>query len=170
MAPNRTPSWPMRSAGGCARRWSPRWWSRWSRSARCSAAKPSRRWSSGRVAPTMSQENVELVARGFEHFRETGDFDEELTAPDFVWDMSTFRGWPEKQVYEGIDGAREFIRTWVGAWEEWELEVEDLRDAGDKVVAILRQHGRSKATGLEVDMTFAQVLTVEDGKQTRMEM
>jgi ketosteroid isomerase-like protein len=30
--------------------------------------------------------------------------------------------------------------------------------------------GRSKTTGLPVDMSFAQVFTVRDGKQTRMEM
>jgi ketosteroid isomerase-like protein len=34
----------------------------------------------------------------------------------------------------------------------------------------VRQHGRSKTTGLEVDMTLAQVFTIRDGKQTRMEM
>jgi len=118
----------------------------------------------------MSQENVEVVARGFQHFGATGDFLEEITAPDFVWDMSTFRGWPEKQVYEGIDGAREFTKTWREAWDNWEVDLEGLHDAGDKVVAVVRQHGRSKTTGLEVDMSFAQVFTVKDGKQTRMEM
>jgi ketosteroid isomerase-like protein len=118
----------------------------------------------------MSEENVEVIRRGFEHFRRTGDFSEENIGPGFVWDMSTFRGWPEKQTYEGLDGAREFIRAWVDAWDEWELELESLADAGDKVVAIMRQHGRSKTTGLEVDMSFAQVFTFEDGVQTRTEM
>lgn len=118
----------------------------------------------------MSEENIELVRRGFEYFREHRDFLEEGVAPGFVWDMSTFRGWPERQTYEGIEGAREFIRTWTDAWDDWELEIERLHDAGDKVVAVLRQTGRSKSTGVEVDMTFAQVFTVEDGRQTRMQM
>ena len=118
----------------------------------------------------MSEENVETVRRGFEHFRRTGEFLEETTAPHYVWDMSTFRGWPEQQTYEGIEGAREFIRTWTDAWEEWELDLEGLYDAGDKVVAVVRQRGRSKSTQLEVDMTFAQVFTVEGGKVTRMQM
>ena len=47
----------------------------------------------------MSQENVEGVRRGYEHFRETGDFQEETFAPGFVWDMSTFRGWPAQHTY-----------------------------------------------------------------------
>jgi hypothetical protein len=43
--------------------------------------------------------------------------------------MSTFRGWPERKTYPGIEGAREFLRDWLDAWEDWELEVETLRDA-----------------------------------------
>ena len=39
----------------------------------------------------MSQENVEIVRRGFEHVRSTGEPLEEIFAPDFVWDMGTFR-------------------------------------------------------------------------------
>ncbi len=118
----------------------------------------------------MSERNVEIVRQGFEHFRRTEDFLEEVIAPGFVWDMSTFRGWPEQKTYQGIEGAREFVRTWLDAWDEWELDLEGLHDAGDRVVAILRQHGRSKSTGLEVDMTFAQVFTIEGGRQTRMQM
>jgi ketosteroid isomerase-like protein len=46
-----------------------------------------------------------------------------------------------------------------------------LHDAGgDKVVGVLRQRGRSKTTGVPVDMLYAQVFTIRDGKQTRMEM
>jgi ketosteroid isomerase-like protein len=118
----------------------------------------------------MSSENVEQVRAGFERFVATRDFDPDVIAPDFVWDMSTFGGWPEQQEYEGIEGARKFMRDWIENWEDWELEVEALHDAGDKVVAVMRQRGRSKATGVEVDMSFAQTFTIRDGKQVRMEM
>jgi hypothetical protein len=30
---------------------------------------------------------------------------DELATPDFVWDMSNFHGWPEQQVYEGVEVA-----------------------------------------------------------------
>jgi ketosteroid isomerase-like protein len=63
------------------------------------------------------------------------------------------------------------MSDWLEAWDAWELEVESIHDAGDdKVVSILRQHGRSKATGLAVDMRFAQVWTLREGKQVRMQM
>jgi ketosteroid isomerase-like protein len=48
--------------------------------------------------------------------------------------------------------------------------MEALHDAGDKVVAIVRQHGQSKTSGLPVDMAFGQVWTIRDGESARMEM
>jgi ketosteroid isomerase-like protein len=118
----------------------------------------------------MSQENVEIVRGGFEQFAITGQLPAEILAPDFVWDMSSFHGWPEQQVYEGVEGARTFLEAWTAAWEDWELELDGLRDAGEKVVALLRQRGRSKAAGMPVAMSFAQVFTLRDGKETRMDM
>jgi ketosteroid isomerase-like protein len=84
--------------------------------------------------------------------------------------MSKFGGVVDQQVYEGIEGAQIFIRDWNDAWDDWEIEVEAFHDAGDKVVAVVRQRGRSKVSGMPVDMSFAQVWTVRDGKETRMEM
>ena len=63
------------------------------------------------------------------------------------------------------------MTEWAEAWEDWELEVEDFIDAGDAgVVAIVRQRGRSKATGVPVEMHFGQVWTIRDQQQARMQM
>jgi ketosteroid isomerase-like protein len=118
----------------------------------------------------MSQENVEIVRNGYERFAASGEFTDEIVTADFVWDMSNFHGWPEQQVYEGADGARTFLREWTDAWEDWKLEIDALHDAGDRVVALMRQHGRSKAAGMPVEMSFAQVWTLRDGKEARMDM
>lgn len=118
----------------------------------------------------MSHENVEIVRGGYQRFRITGQFDAEIATPDFVWDMSNFHGWPEQQVYVGVEGAETFLSDWASAWDDWELELEGLRDAGDKVLALVRQRGRSKGAGMPVDMYFAQVWTLRDGKEARMEM
>src|SRR3954468_12565112 len=118
----------------------------------------------------MSAENVEIVRKGYEEFLATGEPVERILAPDFVWDMSTFHNWPERQTYEGVEGTREFLSDWMSAWEDWRLEIKELLDAGDDVVAIVHQSGRSKATGLPVDMDFAQVWTVRDGKESYMRM
>jgi ketosteroid isomerase-like protein len=117
----------------------------------------------------MSQEDVDNLRLAYRQFIATGEFSGNFT-PDFVWDMSTFQGWPERQTYEGIEGARQFMSDWLEAWEDWQLELEELVDAGDHVVAVVRQRGRSKATGLPEDMRFAQVWTFRDGAQARMRM
>jgi ketosteroid isomerase-like protein len=114
--------------------------------------------------------NVDIVRDAYERFRASGQVLAELAAPEFVWDMSHFHGWPEDQVYEGVEGAERFLQEWVAAWDDWELHVEALHEAGDKVLAVVHQHGRSRASGLPVDMSFAQVWTLRDGKETRMEM
>ena len=44
----------------------------------------------------MSLENVEIVRRRYEHLAATGDYIPEIHAPDFVWDMSKFRGYDRK--------------------------------------------------------------------------
>jgi ketosteroid isomerase-like protein len=119
----------------------------------------------------MSRQNVETVRRHYEHRQAHDDFLEEIIAPDYVWDMSHFRGWPEQRTYEGIDGARRFIREWTAAFDDWEIEVVAIHDAGgDRVVGIVEQRGRARSTGLPVNMRFGQVFTIRDGRQVRMEM
>jgi ketosteroid isomerase-like protein len=114
--------------------------------------------------------NLEIVRDAYERFRVSGMFVADLATPDFVWDMSHFHGWPEEQVYAGAEGAEAFVREWTAAWDDWELHVEDLREVGEKVVALLRQHGRSRVSGLAVDMSFAQIWTMCEGRETRMDM
>jgi ketosteroid isomerase-like protein len=114
----------------------------------------------------MSQENVEILRRGFEHWLATGEL---RAAPDLVWDVSNL-GWPDQQVYLGAEGGMQFNAEWADAWDDWELEVEEYLAAGERVVVLLNQRGRSKATGIPVDMRFAQVWTFRDGQAVRMEM
>ena len=58
----------------------------------------------------MSQENVERVRQGFERFVATGRTDPDIASPGFVWDMSNFDGWPERQTYEGDEEVQGFSR------------------------------------------------------------
>jgi ketosteroid isomerase-like protein len=44
------------------------------------------------------------------------------------------------------------------------MEVEELIDAGDQVVALVRGIGRMKDSDAEIDLRFAIVFTIRDGK------
>ncbi len=119
----------------------------------------------------MSQENVEIIRRGYAHWMATGGAGEgEIRAhADLVWDVSKL-GWPDQQIYPGPAGAMQFNAEWADAWDDWEVAAEDYIDAGERVVVILSQRGRSKATGIPVDMRFAQVWTLRDGQGIMMQM
>jgi ketosteroid isomerase-like protein len=117
----------------------------------------------------MPEGNLEAARRGYEHFVATGEPLEEVFHPDFVLDMSTFRGWPERQRYQGIDGLREFIADWFGTWEPgWEFEVTELREVDDTVLVLIQHRGRSKESGVPVEMDLAHVLDFKDGRQARL--
>ena len=60
----------------------------------------------------MSQENLDLLRRGFEHVESTGEVLRETVHPDFVWDMTTFRDqW--SRTYVGVDETN----GWLGVAE-----------------------------------------------------
>jgi ketosteroid isomerase-like protein len=111
----------------------------------------------------VSRENVELV-RGM--FR---DLDGVygligVTAPDFVWDLTTFEGWTEQGEFHGLDAFVGFLRTWVEPYEEWNVEIESILDAdGGDVVAILRQKGRLRDSDSAVELHYGIVYTIEGG-------
>jgi len=80
----------------------------------------------------MSEENVEIIRRGYEHWKATGEI---RAHPDFVWDVSKL-GWPDQQIYLGAEGANQFNAEWADAWDGWEVQVEDYIEAEESVVAM----------------------------------
>src|SRR4249919_1817183 len=112
----------------------------------------------------MSQENVEVVERVLEEFVATGQFSDEIAA-DVIWDVSTFRGWPDQLVFHGFDGFTEFLNAWREPYDDWSMAVEQILDAdGDRVVAALAQRGRLRGSDTDVGLRYGVVYTVEDGQ------
>jgi ketosteroid isomerase-like protein len=118
----------------------------------------------------MSQENVEIVRRATEAYNRR-DFAESIrwVDPEVEWDMSRIEV-PEAEVYRGYDGLRTFSQRWDESWESVTVAPEEFIDAGNKVISVVHQVGRGKASGVEVDQRFAQLWTLRDGKIIRMEM
>lgn len=73
----------------------------------------------------------------------------EVYAEDIVWDVSNWRGsgLMAKPIYRGHEGVRQFWRESVAVFGQIDLEVEELIDAGDKVLAVIRERevGRASA-------------------------
>ena len=118
----------------------------------------------------MSRENVEIVRRSTEAYNR-GDLDEATSFmdPHIKWDMSRVPV-PDPDVYRGFEGLRAFSESWEESWAALELEPQEFIDVGDQVVAVVRQAGRGRLSGAEVELSFAQLWTLRDGKIVRMEM
>ncbi len=100
-----------------------------------------------------------------------GEIDLGWVDPKVVWDASRLTEMiPDLAgVYEGHEGVRTYWRRWFEAWSDLEFDVEDVRDAGDNVVALLcnqRQRGRNSGIWTELP-PYAQVFTVRGGKLVR---
>jgi ketosteroid isomerase-like protein len=65
---------------------------------------------------------------------------------------------------EGPDAIRDYYRQWEETFEDIRVEVEELIDARDQVVAIVRGIGPMKDSDAEVDIRYAIVFTTRDGK------
>jgi ketosteroid isomerase-like protein len=78
---------------------------------------------------------------------------------------------PEAEVFRGRDEVVRNFREFWASFEHVRFEIEDLRDAGgDKVMAVLCEKARGKASGVEVQRRSGWVITFRDGKALRFEI
>jgi ketosteroid isomerase-like protein len=108
----------------------------------------------------MSQENVEIVRRGFEHFLATGEpawetLDEEVEVHDHdILDAGEYRG---------LAGVGRWLEDWSGAWSEFSMEPSEFIDAGERVVAVFRMTATGQGSGVRVDRQDAMVWEMGPG-------
>lgn len=110
---------------------------------------------------------VELVRRAHEALNR-GDVDAVvgLCDPAFRLDMSDRVLNPA--VFEGHDGIRRFYAEVREVWESYTWEPEELIEAGDQVVALLRSEGRGRGSGIELERQTAMVWTVRESRATSL--
>ena len=75
-----------------------------------------------------------------------------------------------KPVYHGHEGVRQFWRESLSAFGEFNFEVEELIDAGDQVLAVIREREVGRASGAPVETTHLAVYTLADGKVIQMQL
>jgi ketosteroid isomerase-like protein len=111
------------------------------------AAGPAPYSIAGDTARAMSQENVEVVRRWYEHFDQTGEPDYCLLDPEVVYDVSrrTF----DSNVYRGHEGVRRFASLIREQWATLRIEPKEFRAAGNEVVVSVRLIGVGRMSGVE---------------------
>ncbi len=94
---------------------------------------------------------------------------EPLAAPEFEVVAVGPEYLGEGTVYRGLAGFEEFWTDWLQPWESFRIESEAFLDAGDQVVQLARQVGRTQAGGAEIEDRGAAVLSFRDGRLSRIE-
>jgi ketosteroid isomerase-like protein len=119
----------------------------------------------------MSRENVEVVRRAYEAWNRR-DFDEatELLAPDIEWQMPP--NLPDVETWRSSDEVTRGLEAFLESWTELRVEVHELIDAGDRVVALVHYRGQAALTGLAVEGAGvdAAVWTLRDGRAIKVQM
>ena len=84
---------------------------------------------------------------------------------DFEWIVP---GFPGDEAARGPEATLEFFRDWIDQWEElrvdWEFEPASL----DTVLTFVDMRGRGRASGVPVELHFAQVWSFREGVPVRM--
>jgi ketosteroid isomerase-like protein len=108
--------------------------------------------------------NGEIVRSLYERWAR-GENPGELYDPDIEWSMPH----PGGQV-KGRDEVVAFLRSFMGAWEEHVMEVEELRALDDgRVLVLFTERARGRLSGVETVVHPAGIWTLREGKIVRFE-
>jgi ketosteroid isomerase-like protein len=114
----------------------------------------------------MSAENVAIIRNIYKAFA-AGDVAAVLGAmsPDLIWREAENFPYADRNPYHGPEAvaAGVFARC-VGEWNGFAVQMNDLIDGGDRVVALGRYSGAHKATGRQMNPQAVHVWTLKDGK------
>jgi ketosteroid isomerase-like protein len=112
----------------------------------------------------MSKENVERARRAYEAFNR-GDLEGMVAdfAPTFEY-VATGAIPGAGGVYGGPEGWTEFLGWFRSEFENPRVEIRELIEAGDQVLASVTLRGRGKQSDVEASWDVWNLWTVRDGK------
>ena len=110
----------------------------------------------------MSQENVEIVSRVYEAANR-GDLETANTYVHPEIEFHTYAQSPEAGVYRGREAVRKYNEDLFDQFESIRFEVEELADAGDRVVVVTTQHAVPKGGQEEINVRISEVWVIRDG-------
>jgi ketosteroid isomerase-like protein len=120
----------------------------------------------------MSEENVEIVRRVFELFKEgmeCGDYGAWFESEHVDENLEWITPGVGLGTYRGRKAFVEFMVVWTEAFESWSFELERLIDAGhDRVVGLFLQTGTGTASRVPVSLHQGFVYELESGRIVRI--
>ena len=118
----------------------------------------------------MSEQNLEIVQRGFEAFNERGvegilpfihsEF-EATTPPNLASEPDTYRG---------HDGIRRWFDSFDEVMDQIRWDANRFQQVGERVVVEFTLRARGKTTGLDFGQDAVMVWSLREGKAIRVEL
>ena len=116
----------------------------------------------------MSQENVEIVRRGYQAYARG---DPAAMLRDAAHEMITYREEPDGATFHGPDGLMDAIAEWVEDFEDFTFRAEEFIDANDdQVVVRIHQTATGSRSGASIEGDFWFVHTLRGAKVVRLDM
>jgi ketosteroid isomerase-like protein len=115
----------------------------------------------------MSQENVEIVRRGHEAFREAGE-EAIFEYLDADIDLTPVAELLDSETYHGHEGVRHYFQTMREAFGDFGWEPQEFVDLGDHVLVATRFFAEGRGSGVPVEAMVYNLWTVRRGKAVRV--
>jgi ketosteroid isomerase-like protein len=110
----------------------------------------------------MSPDHSDWVRQAYEAFRRRdSDALGGLMDPDVEFRTTV-------ETAHGLAGVEDWVRQMDELFDDFQIEVEETVEAGDRVVVLVHERARAKASGLDVDMRIGHVWTLRDGRAVAM--
>ena len=118
----------------------------------------------------MSRENVELVRRFFEALnsatrtRELQPLLDEFLDPDIDW-RAVEGAIDDIGGMRGIAAVRLYIEDWLDTFDDLTMAADEVIEVDDdRVLVPQRLSGRAKQSGIEAQLAFAVLYTIQNGR------
>ena len=113
-----------------------------------------------------SQEDLAAVRHFYDEVAR-GNFwvGKEIFDPAIEWEWaSSLSGITGNRTYLGLREVEAATKDWLRSWDWFRIELEELVDAGEKIVALTRSLARARGTTSDIVAASADIWTMRDGK------
>ena len=114
----------------------------------------------------MPSERLDIARRGIEAYN-SGDLKTLFSLLDEDVEAVVPNGMANAGTYHGHQGFLRMTSHWGEAWEEFRVDVEDLIEEGDAVIAPVTQHARGRGSGIETEMSAVHLMRFRRGLMYR---
>ena len=107
--------------------------------------------------------DTELVLRCFEAFSRR-DIDSLLSMLHEDVEVKSLMTEPEREVYSGHDGVREWLAAVLQIFPDWSPNPSNLRDLGGAVIVTMDVQATAATSGVRIDQRFWAAASIREDK------